>query len=676
MSEASDDEIFLRVAKELAANQADPGLWTKAFALENGDDRKTKAHYIRLRVEQFQLQAIEAQRQALGQTARPEKSEQSAQESSPPPFVADQQESDPASKLELPNSASIWDRFWARNIDFLLCMIVFLLLTSSLASTDNIFINIAIALIVPGIVLIAYDAVLISSFGSTVGKAVFGIRVAPISGSKLPMGTAVRRAVKVWANGNGCYLFFPLASMLLWWSAKHHVAIAGTTSWDDACETIVEQQDIGGLRKTLGVVMGITALVVAIAGASLVKKFNKEQIRESMAPEAVNQTVEIPKPIDWNEYKPLVQREAEKASLPSPVQPISYRRVVIGVVAPMTGPQAHLGLDIERGVRLAIEELNRWQLKVSSDVLTFELVLGDDQANPAVAQQIARKMVASGVTAVIGHMNSGTSIPAAKIYSEAGVVQISPSSTNPALTKLGYSTVFRLIANDSQQGKALGDFAYKLGVKKVVIIDDRTAYGQGLADEFRNRTEALGIKTVANAFVDTKTTDFRGVLRTVDSARPDLVFLGGMDTQGGPLVKQMKDAGISALFLGGDGVCTPEFMTLAGSASNGHYCSLHGMPIEISDKAKSFHSLFKSRFGEIQLYAPNAYDAALVLGHAIQSARSTEPVASIGALKSVEMAGIVQNYRFSSSGDLISAPVSIYQYKIPHIEYRETMFLH
>ena len=205
-----------------------------------------------------------------------------------------------------------------------------------------------------------------------------------------------------------------------------------------------------------------------------------------------------------------VQPETEKATVPSPVQPTSYRRIAIGVVAPMTGPQAHLGVDIERGVRLGIDELNRKQLKVSGDVLTFELVVGDDQADPTVALQVARRMVASGVTAVIGHMNSGTSIPAAKIYSDAGVVQISPSATNPALTKLGYSTVFRLIANDSQQGKALGDFAYKLGVKTVVIVDDRTAYGQGLADEFRNRTEALGIKTVANAFTDGKIDRIQG----------------------------------------------------------------------------------------------------------------------------------------------------------------------
>jgi uncharacterized RDD family membrane protein YckC len=242
MSETTDDEIFLRVAKELAANQADPGLWTKAFALENGDDRKTKAQYIRLRVEQFQRQAIDAHRQASSRTAISEQSELPAQESCSPQFAAYRQEETSASKLDLTNSASIWDRFWARSIDFLLCMIASLLLTFSLASTDNIFINLAIAIILPGIVLIAYDAVLISSFGSTVGKAVFGIRVAPASGSKLPIGTAVRRAVKVWVSGNGCYLFFPMASMFLWWGAKRHIASAGTASWDDACETIVAQK--------------------------------------------------------------------------------------------------------------------------------------------------------------------------------------------------------------------------------------------------------------------------------------------------------------------------------------------------------------------------------------------------------------------------------------------------
>lgn len=288
MSEANDDEIFQRVAKELAANQADPGLWTKSFAMENGDDRKTKAQYIRLRVEQFQREAIEAQRQAQCQTGSPERNELLEQDSCAHRF-ASQQKEPPISKPDLTNSASIWDRFWARSIDFVLCMIASLLLTLSLASTDNIFINLALAIILPGIVLIAYDAVLTSSFGSTVGKAVFGIKVSPISGGNLPISMAVRRALKVWVRGNGCYLFFPAATIFIWWGAKSHIAINGTAPWDDASGTIVVQKKIGGIRKTFGLLIGIAALVVAIGLASLIKKYNKQQIRE-MTNETVSQS--------------------------------------------------------------------------------------------------------------------------------------------------------------------------------------------------------------------------------------------------------------------------------------------------------------------------------------------------------------------------------------------------
>src|SRR6185436_13560749 len=238
--------------------------------------------------------------------------------------------------------------------------------------------------------------------------------------------------------------------------------------------------------------------------------------------------------------------------------------VKIGQVSPLTGPQAHLGKDNDNGARLAVEEMNAKGVTIGGAKVRFELVSEDDQADPKTGTVVAQKLVDNKVAGVIGHLNSGTTIPASKIYSDAGIPQISPSATAVAVTAQGYKSVFRTMANDAQQGKVLGEFAVKSGAKRVAIIDDRTAYGQGLADEFVKAAKAGGATIVAREYTNDKATDFRAILTGIKGKKPDLVFYGGMDAQAGPMASQMQSLAVSAKFLGGDGAQSQEFIKLAG----------------------------------------------------------------------------------------------------------------
>jgi branched-chain amino acid transport system substrate-binding protein len=369
------------------------------------------------------------------------------------------------------------------------------------------------------------------------------------------------------------------------------------------------------------------------------------------------------------------KEEPAPVAAPAPA-PIVKPEVVVklGHVAPMTGPQAHLGKDNESGAVLAIEELNAQGLEIGGAKVKFELMSEDDQADPKQGTIVAQKLVDAKVNGVIGHLNSGTTIPASKLYFDAGMPQVSPSATNPKYTQQGFNTAFRVMANDIQQGKVLGQFAAEQGVKTVAIIDDRTAYGQGLADEFRKSAEAAGLKVVANEYTNDKATDFKAILTKIKSKKADLVFFGGMDAQGGPLVKQMKDLGIKAKFLGGDGVCTPEFMKLGGPAADGEYCSLPGMPLEQLAKGPEFKQKFTAKFGyEIQLYAPNVYDAVMVVADSMKRADSVEPAKYLAEIGKTNMEGVSGKIEFDEFGDLKGGAITVYQYNGGALNYVKTL---
>ncbi|NDC61546.1 MAG: branched-chain amino acid ABC transporter substrate-binding protein [Betaproteobacteria bacterium] len=340
--------------------------------------------------------------------------------------------------------------------------------------------------------------------------------------------------------------------------------------------------------------------------------------------------------------------------------------VKIGHVAPLSGAIAHLGKDNENGARLAIEELNAKGVSIAGKKVKIELLAEDDAADPKQGTSAAQKLVDQKVNGVVGHLNSGTSIPASKIYSDAGIPQISPSSTNPKFTRQGYKTTFRVVADDVHLGGTLGRFAAKdLKAKTFAVIDDRTAYGQGVADEFAKAAAAAGATQVGREFTTDKATDFTAILTTLKGKKPDVVFFGGMDAVAGPMVKQMKSLGISAKFMGGDGICTQEIAKLAGDAlgDNQVYCAEAG---GIEDKAEAaFKAKFKKRFNaDVQIYAPYVYDAVFLMVDAMVKANSADPAKYLPVLaKTTGYKGVTGDISFDEKGDIKNGALTLFTYK-------------
>lgn len=336
--------------------------------------------------------------------------------------------------------------------------------------------------------------------------------------------------------------------------------------------------------------------------------------------------------------------------------------VKIGASMPLTGPQAHLGKDNEAGTLMAIEDINAQHPVIGGRKVRFELVSEDDAADPRTGTIVAQKFADMGVKGVVGHLNSGTTIPASRIYSDAGIPQISPSATNPKFTRQGFKTAFRVIPNDIQQGGELGKYVgTNLGLKTVAIIDDTTQYGQGLANQFEEAAKAAGVTVLTHEHTDDKATDFRAILTNVKAKTPDLIFYGGMDAQSGPMMKQIKALGLKSKFLTGDGGCTVEFDKLSGADGNGALCSQPGMPVEKMPKGADFKKRFNEKYGPIQSYAPYCYDAVMVMFEAMKKADSVEPAKYLPLLSKTDYEGVSSHVTFDENGDLRGGVITIYE---------------
>lgn len=353
----------------------------------------------------------------------------------------------------------------------------------------------------------------------------------------------------------------------------------------------------------------------------------------------------------------------KKSEVPQSASSSDELIVRIGAAAPLTGPQAHIGKDNENGTRMAIEDANARGIMIGGKRAHFELLSEDDQTDPKTATIVAQKLVDAKVNGVIGHLNSGTSIPASRIYSDNGIAQISPSATAVNYTAQGYKIAFRVMANDGQQGKVLGEFAAKkLKAKSIAVIDDRTAYGQGLADEFIKSATASGAKIVAHEYTTDKAVDFSAVLTSIKGKKPDLVFYGGMDPQGVPMVKQLKSLGLTAKFMMGDGGYTPKMPELAGTAAEDMYASLPGVPLDKMPSGRDFAQRYEAKFKQqIQLYAPYCYDATNVMIAAMQKAGSTDPVKYLPELAKTSFDGVTSKITFDEKGDLKGGAITLYQ---------------
>lgn len=343
--------------------------------------------------------------------------------------------------------------------------------------------------------------------------------------------------------------------------------------------------------------------------------------------------------------------------------------VKIGHVGPTSGAIAHLGKDNENGARMAVDELNAKGVTIGGKKAKFELLAEDDAADPKQGTAAAQKLVDAKVNGVIGHLNSGTTIPASKIYSDAGVPQISPSATNPKYTRNGYKTAFRVVADDVHLGGTLGKYSVTtLKGKSIAVIDDRTAYGQGVADEFEKGVKAAGGKLVGREFTTDKATDFTAILTNLKAKKPDVVFFGGMDAVAGPILRQMKQLGIEAKLVGGDGICTGELPKLAAGTMGDSqvYCAEAG-GIEGAGKKgmEDFKVAFKKKFNaDVQIYAPYVYDAVNVMVAAMVKAGSSDPAKYLPVLAKTEgYKGVTGTIAFDNKGDIKNGALTLYTYK-------------
>jgi branched-chain amino acid transport system substrate-binding protein len=343
--------------------------------------------------------------------------------------------------------------------------------------------------------------------------------------------------------------------------------------------------------------------------------------------------------------------------------------VKIGTASPLSGPGAHQGKDIENGARMAIDDLNAKNISIGGKKIKWVLQAEDDGSDPKMGTAVAQKLVDGGVAGVVGHLNSGTTVPASKIYNGAGIPQISPATTSPVYTHQGYKTAFRVVANDNLIGRALAVYSIDtLKAKKIAVIDDRTAFGQGLADQFVKDVKAKGgAQVVSRQFTNDRATDFSAILTQIRANKPDVIFYGGMDAVAGPMLKQMKALGIPAKFVSGDGVCSEKLPQLAGDALGDDkvVCVVAGGvsgPQEASLNA--FSERYRKRYNMVlQTYAPYAYDATMVFATAMQQAGSTDPEKFLPALARVKYEGVTGAIAFDANGDLRNAALTLFTYR-------------
>ena len=342
--------------------------------------------------------------------------------------------------------------------------------------------------------------------------------------------------------------------------------------------------------------------------------------------------------------------------------------VKIGHVAPMSGGQAHYGKDNANGSMMAVEDLNKQNLTIGGKKVKFELMAEDDAADPKQGTAVAQKLCDAKVAGVVGHLNSGTTIPASKIYNDCGIPHVTGAATNPNLTKPGYKTTYRIIANDNSLGAGLAEYAAgPMKLKTVAVIDDRTAYGQGVAEVFKKTALAKGMKVVDDQFTTDKATDFMAILTAIKSKKPDAVFYGGMDAQAGAMLRQMDQLGMSDVkFFGGDGICTTEIIKIAAGAKslNNVVCAEGGASIAKMPGGTAWKARYDAKYpGQFQIYSPFTYDATFVLVDAMKRANSTDPKVYTPKITETNFKGVTANIAFEPNGELKNPSMTLSTYK-------------
>lgn len=342
---------------------------------------------------------------------------------------------------------------------------------------------------------------------------------------------------------------------------------------------------------------------------------------------------------------------------------LADQTLLIGLAGPLTGPSARIGKDLENGAQLAIADANAQKPTLNGKPVTFKLLSEDDQSDPRTAVAVAQRLVDEGVVGVVGHWNTGTSIPAARIYHDAGIAQVAPVATGHGYTQQGFDTSFRVMGHDDDGGNYAGQYAVKeLKAKRIAVIDDRTAFGQGLADEFVKSLQAQGVQPVTREYVDDKTVDFSAVLTTIRSKNADLIFFGGVDSQAAPLARRLKQLGMSAQLMGAGGFVSQTFLTLAQKEGDGVVALEPGLPLEQMPGGKAFEQAYRDRYKtHIELHAPFAYDATRVLIAAIEQAGSADPTDYLPKLRAIRYRGVTGTIAFDAQGNLQRPSFTLYK---------------
>ncbi|WP_026259265.1 branched-chain amino acid ABC transporter substrate-binding protein [Uliginosibacterium gangwonense] len=353
---------------------------------------------------------------------------------------------------------------------------------------------------------------------------------------------------------------------------------------------------------------------------------------------------------------------ADKSSTAASSSGTDAEVVRLGFSAPLTGPQAHYGKGYQNGVQMAIDDANAAKPVIGGKAVRFELLAEDDMADPRSATQVAQKIVDAKVAGMIGHFNSGTSIPASKIYASAGIPQIA-MATAPGYTQQGIKSAFRSMTSDTQQGSVMGSFVVKtLKASKIAIIDDRSAYGQGLADEFEKAAKAAGGQIIKREYTTDKATDFTSILTSIKSVKPDVIFYGGADAQSGLLVQQKNRLGISVPLVSGEMTRSDTFLKLAGPDAEGTIASLAGLPLDKMPGGVDFENRFKAKYGEMEIYSPYGYDATRAMIAAMLKADSVDAQKYLPVLHAIDYAGVTTPHLgYDEQGNIKDGGITVYK---------------
>jgi len=325
-------------------------------------------------------------------------------------------------------------------------------------------------------------------------------------------------------------------------------------------------------------------------------------------------------------------------------------KLKFGVAGPMTGTDAAFGTQLKNGAEQAVADINA---AGGIDGQQVELLVGDDAGDPRQGVSVANNFLGEGVHFVIGHFNSGVTLPASEVYVDNGILMITPGSTNPLVTERKMWNVFRTCGRDDQQGAVAGAYiAEHFKDKKVAILDDKTPYGQGLANETRKAMRAGGVTEVLSEGVSPSEKDFSALVSKLKNAGIELVYWGGVHTAGGLILRQMRQGGVNAVFMSGDGIASDEFAAIAGPAAEGTLMTFGPDPQKLPE-AKEIIERFEAREYKPEAYTLYSYAAVQILKQAIEATKSVDPKTVAAYMRTgVPFNTVIGSLAFDEKGDI------------------------